>query len=122
MSAPGIPRITGYENGVWTVPSIDGVSLMSIEHPAGPETTRQDINPQSTETIEIELGLLPLIAALESPEKVFGPYAEKSLRELCKLAAAELRALETENQDLRTDITIMGNVLDDYANGRSNGI
>ncbi len=100
------------------MPGTDGVSLVSLAHPHAAETTREDINPQSTETIEIELGLLPLLAALDSPAEAFGPYAGKSLGELCRLAAAQIRALEAENEDLRTDITIMGNVLDDYAYGR----
>lgn len=96
----------------------DGIQLVSIAHPTGTETLREDINPQSTEKIEIELGTLPLLAALDSPETAFGPYAGKSLWELCKLAAAQIRALEAENHDLRDDITIMGNVLDDYEGRR----
>ena len=195
MSAPGIARITGFENGVWTVPSADearqtadqernrpdnastirkdaadlreklaqswgvaassdlqrtlalveriagviegndGVQLVSIEHPTEAEQNyldRLDINPQSTETIEIELGSLAILnrlaqwAALKNGENIIIDGIDLTninnwgdcLHDLLVDTIAQIRALEAENQDLRTDITIMGNVLDDYAGRR----
>ena len=168
MSAPGIARITGFENGVWTVPPsltdrlrrkftgfkqananigqedmtmreaadyIDtleaSVSLVSSAYPTGAETPRQ-INPQSTKTVEIELGSLAILnrlaqwAALKNGENIIIDGIDLTninnwgdcLHELLVDTIAHIRALEAENHDLRTDITIMGNVLDDYVGRR----
>ena len=40
------------------------------------------------------------------------------LHEVLVDTVAHIRALEAENQELRSDITIMGNVLDDYTSRR----
>ena len=102
MSAPGIARITGFENGVWTVPPAKELTTEGILRRLAPWATFQTGDPIVIDGIDL------------TKTNAWGDCLHKVLVD----TIAHIHTLEAENQDLRTDITIMGNVLDDYAGRR----